>query len=182
MDYFRKRQTRSVEDILFWKSPWNFSIFYFTPGNSRRNKAPTQKIPQIFLLLDLLESQGQKPRRLEIPDYLFLVTLWNCTSFLINPWKFHMLFLWYPWRFHILNPTCLIFFWNSPFSAEDITSEYGPLLRLEYFYCWHWRVLPNMLQSKYSKIFKSLVYYFRLVAYSQIIIYIFQIFLLNCGP
>ena len=28
----------------------------------------------------------------------------NSTSFLINPWKFHMLFLWYPWKFHILNP------------------------------------------------------------------------------
>ena len=28
-------------------------------------------------------------------------------SFLINPWKFHMLFLWflwYSWKFHILNP------------------------------------------------------------------------------
>ena len=27
----------------------------------------------------------------------------------------HKLFLWYPWKFHILNPPCLIFFWNSPF-------------------------------------------------------------------
>ena len=40
---------------------------------------------------------------------------WNSTSFLINPWKFHMLFLWYPWKFHFLNPTCLFFFWNSPY-------------------------------------------------------------------
>ena len=38
---------------------------------------------------------------LEIPHYFFLVTLVNSTSFLINPWKFHMPFLWYPWKFHI---------------------------------------------------------------------------------
>ena len=166
----------------FFESPPGIFQFFTLPLEiPDETKLQPRKFHKFFFCYISWKSQGQTPRRLEIPDYLFLVTLWNSTSFLINPWKFHMLFLWYPWRFHILNPTCLIFFWNSPFSAEDITSEYGSLLRLEYFYYWHWRVLPNMLQSKYSKIFKSLVYYFRLVAYSQIIIYIFQIFLLNCG-
>ena len=37
--------------------------------------------------------QGQKQRPLEIPYYFFLVTLGNSTTFLINPWKFYMLFL-----------------------------------------------------------------------------------------
>ena len=46
--------------------------------------------------------------------YFFFVTLENSTSFLINPWKFHMLFPWCPWKFHTLNPLVWIFFWNSP--------------------------------------------------------------------
>ena len=30
----------------------------------------------------------------------------------------------------------------------------------EYFYCWHWRVLYNVLQSKYdAKTFKYIMYY-----------------------
>ena len=41
---------------------------------------------------------------MEIPHCFFLFTLGNSTSFLINSWTFHMLFLWYSWKFHILNP------------------------------------------------------------------------------
>ena len=48
--------------------------------------------------------QGQKQRPMEIPHYFFLVTLGNSTSFLINPQKFHVVFLCYPWKFHILSP------------------------------------------------------------------------------
>ena len=47
---------------------------------------------------------------LEIPHYFSLVTLGNSTSFLINPWKFHMPFLWYPWKFHIY-PLPPVLFW-----------------------------------------------------------------------
>ena len=36
--------------------------------------------------------QDQKQRPMEIPHYFFLVTLGNSTSFLINPYKFHVLF------------------------------------------------------------------------------------------
>ena len=38
--------------------------------------------------------KGQNPRPLEIPHHFFLVILGNSTQFLINPGKFHMLFLW----------------------------------------------------------------------------------------
>ena len=34
-----KKPNGGVEDILFWKTPWNFSFFYFIPINSRQNKA-----------------------------------------------------------------------------------------------------------------------------------------------
>ena len=87
-------------------------IFYFTPGNSRQNKAQSLDIPQI--VLDPLRFQGPKQRPLEISHYFFLVTLGNSASFLINPWKLHLLFLWYPWKFHFFNPTFWNFFWYSP--------------------------------------------------------------------
>ena len=38
----------------------------------------------------------------------------------------------------------------------------------EYFYYWHWWVLPNVFQSKYdAKTFKSLAYYFTLCAHKS---------------
>ena len=41
----------------------------------------------------------------------------------------------------------------------------------EYFYCWHWRVLHNVLQSKYdAKTFKNIVYMLFYALNSQIII------------
>ena len=48
--------------------------------------------------------------------------LGNSTSFLIDPWNFHMLFLQYPSKFHVPQPLLLCwhldFFWNSPFSLR----------------------------------------------------------------
>ena len=115
-----------------------------TLGNSRKNRKPpgifhfftlTLKIPDktklsswIFhnIVLDPLEVSRPKIKTPVIPHYFFLVTLGNSTSFLINPWKFHMLFLWYHWKFHILNPARLpsppsvsFFFWNSPLAIHE---------------------------------------------------------------
>ena len=89
---------------------YNFLLFYFTPWNSRQNKASTPG-NSAKLRYTTGKFQGQKPRPLEIPHDFFLVTPGNSTSFLINLWKFHMLFLWYPWKFHIFNPLpCLFVF------------------------------------------------------------------------
>ena len=77
-------------DIIFWKPPWNFSFFYFTPENSWQNKA------QLFhkIVLDLLEIARPKTKTpVEILNLFFLVTLGNPTSFLINPQKFHCISL-----------------------------------------------------------------------------------------
>ena len=110
----KTKQGEAVEDILFWKITWNFSFFYFTPGNSRQNKAHPWKFHKF--LLDSLDwkFQGPKLGPLEIPHYFFLITLRNSTSFLINPLKFHMLFLWYLRKFHILNPPCFGFLLEWP--------------------------------------------------------------------
>ena len=65
------------EDIFFENSLRIFHFFYYTPGISRQNKALHHKI-----LLDPLEIPRPKAK-----------TPGNFTSFLINPCKFHMLFL-----------------------------------------------------------------------------------------
>ena len=46
----KKKPNRGrVEDILFFKYIQTFLFFYFTPGNSRKNKGPSLEIPQIFV-------------------------------------------------------------------------------------------------------------------------------------
>ena len=83
---------------------WNFSFFYFTPGNSRQSKVPPLEIPQIFLTsLGNSKVKNQETKTPGNSTNFSLVALGNSTSFLINPWKFHMLFVWYHCKFHILN-------------------------------------------------------------------------------
>ena len=86
----KKCNQGGVEDILFWKPPWNFSCFYFTPGSSRQNKAQPLDIPQ-----NCVRSLGNSKtkNRKTTPGNSTLI-------FLGHPWKF----LRYPWKFHILNP------------------------------------------------------------------------------
>ena len=85
------------------------------------------------------KSQGQKPRPMEI------------LLFLIDPWKFHMVFLQYCWKFHLLNPNpCLDFFWNSPvriFCTLFICFAFDGLLQSICF---------RMFCSKHSITFESM--------------------------
>ena len=83
---------RKCNSTLFW-IPLEFFMFLFCHWANSRKTKPTPRNPQN--LLDPLEiPRLQKPRPLKIPHYFFLVTLGNCTSFLINPQKLHVLFLW----------------------------------------------------------------------------------------
>ena len=112
MGYSRKIQTGNVEDILF-ENPLEFFIFLIYPWDFQ-NKAKLN--PSIFhkiVLVPIWKFQCHWPKRQTTGNstlFLLAPLLRNSTSFLINPWKFHMLFLWYPWKFPILNPTCLDFF------------------------------------------------------------------------
>ena len=96
--------------IYFFEKPLEFFIFFTLPLEIPDK---TQLKPWIFrkIVLDLLEVRRPKTKTpgLEILHYFFLITLGNSTSFLINPCKFHMLFLWHPWKFHILKPPVWIF-------------------------------------------------------------------------
>ena len=101
-----------LKTYLFENPLGIFRFFSFTPGNSIQNKAPRIKIPNNFVRL-LGNSKG-KNHDLSKFHYFFSVTLGNCTSFLINPWKFHMLFLWYPLEIPTPQLPCLDFFWTTP--------------------------------------------------------------------
>ena len=84
--------------------PWNFSFFLLYPWKIPDNTKLNPWIAGYSTKLWQISCNflGKKQRPLEIPYYFFSVTLGNSTSFLINPWKFHMIFLRCPWKFHIL--------------------------------------------------------------------------------
>ena len=64
----------------------------FTPTNSGKLSGTPCKF------------QGQNPRAMEIRLEFLLSTSGDCSSYLIDPWNFQMLFLQYPLKFHILSP------------------------------------------------------------------------------
>ena len=107
------REEGGVNDILFWTPPlppgiFHFFIFYFTLGNSRKNKAQPLDIPQNCVRF-LGNSKATQ----------ILGHPWKFHFILVNPSKFQMLLIWYPSKFHIHNvplphPPCLDFFVNSP--------------------------------------------------------------------
>ena len=101
-----------------WNHPCNFSFSYFTPGTSRQNKDQPLDIPQ-----SCVRSFGNSKAKNKDPWKFHIIFSWSSLeillpTFLINPCKFHMLFLWNPWKFHILNPPSLDFFWNSPIAIS----------------------------------------------------------------
>ena len=61
------------------------------------------------------------PGTLEIHSTCFLFP-GNSMSFLINPWKFYLLFLQYPWKFHILNSPLPLFLFFSGTAHCKLTS------------------------------------------------------------
>ena len=105
---FQKKKQGELR-IYFSENHPGISFFFFTlllriPDKTKLNPLMFHKI-----LLDPLEIPRPKAKTWEILNYFFLVTLGNSTSFLIKPWKFHMLFLWYSWKFHIMGPPICTF-------------------------------------------------------------------------
>ena len=109
MGYSRKKPNGGLKAYFFEPVPGIFHFFTLPQGNSRQ-KAPPWKVHRF--LLDPVEIPN--PKLLEIPHYFFLVTLGNSTSFLMNPWKFHMLFLWLLLEIPYSQPPVCLFFRDSP--------------------------------------------------------------------
>ena len=94
-----------------WKTHGFFRFFTLPleiPGELLLHPRKSHKI-----VLHPLEIQSLKIKTVEIPDDIFLITPANSTSFLIEPWNFHILLFQYPWKFYVFNPSCLDFIWNS---------------------------------------------------------------------
>ena len=89
LSYSRKNLNREVENILFWKLPWNFWICHFTVRNFRENKLlPLEILRNCLKPLRNFKVKNQDPWRLHD---IFLCTPGNSTSFLIDPWNFQVL-------------------------------------------------------------------------------------------
>ena len=88
---------------------------FFTPENSRQNKAPLLQILQ-NCFWSLENSRAINQVLWKFHTIFFLVTLRNSS----NSWKFYMLFFRYPRKFHIPSPTACFFFWNCPLNTQVI--------------------------------------------------------------
>ena len=99
-----------LEFLFFSLYYWKFQAKSSTLGNSTK----LFKISWKF--------QGHNPRRLEIPHYFFFVTLRISSSFLINPWKFHMLLCYFLISLEIPypHPPRLFFFLEYPFYCLQV--------------------------------------------------------------
>ena len=105
MSYSRKKKNREggSEDILFWKKPWNFfmcSVPMKIPGKT--NLHPW-KSGTLMYVTSLANFKAKKSRLLEILHEVFLVFLGDFTLFLINHWKFCMLFYEFSWKFYMVT-------------------------------------------------------------------------------
>ena len=116
--YLWKNETISSFPIYQpYSQPIMNKVFYFNKLKKRN--------PWIFhkVVLDHLELPRPKTKTSRNSTLFFLGHPRNSTSLLINPLKFHTLFLWYPWKLHILNPPVWIFSgiiqYEKPFKSNS---------------------------------------------------------------
>lgn len=104
---------------------WGYKFLKKTPGSLRFSTLLQEISDKMkfhrwkFHKVELLHPRRQKPRYMEVPNYFFLLTPGNSTSFFIDPSNFHTLFFQYLRKFYVLNPSCLEFFWNSSFGIYN---------------------------------------------------------------
>ena len=86
-----------------------------TPDTTKLH--PSRKLQKTVLHpLDILRPKTKTSGNCTsyvVPTSFFLITPGNSMLFLINPWKFHWLFLQYPYR-NFTSSIFLAFFWNKP--------------------------------------------------------------------
>ena len=80
----------------------------------------------------------------------------NSTSFLVDPWSFHMFFLQNPWEFHVLYLIpYLDFFWNNPMLlSRQVHIWYAQFksLVLWNFECWRPCASSNTVLQEYKNL------------------------------
>ena len=106
LGYSRKKNRGELRIYFSENASGNFRFVTLSLEVLEKTSFHTTRFCKIvWHLLDI-----QKPRPMEIPHDFFLDIPENSTSFLIDPWNFHMLFLQYLWKIHVLNHPCLVFF------------------------------------------------------------------------
>ena len=91
-----KKHTEGLSLTYYFEKKADFFFVFLgtvpleIPG---KTKLHPQKFGKIMCVTSLKNFQAKKPRPLENSHEFFLVSLRNSTLFLINPWKFCMLFL-----------------------------------------------------------------------------------------
>ena len=99
----KKNREGGSEDILFWKKPWNFFLCSVPMKIPGKTKLHSWKFGTLMYVTSLANFKAKKSRPLEILHEVFLVFLWNSTLFLINHWKFCMLFYEFSWKFYMVT-------------------------------------------------------------------------------
>ena len=67
-----KKAKRGVEDILFWKTPWNFSFFYFTLQILHKTKPNPLDIPKLCQIPWNSKTENEDPPHKKISEILLL--------------------------------------------------------------------------------------------------------------
>ena len=110
---FQKKTKQGGLRIYFLKTPPEDFRFVTLPLEIPEKTSFHLEIQQNCVTsLRNSKVKNQNPWKFHMSFYLN--THGKSASFSIDPWNFYILFLQYPWKFHVLNPTCLVFFWNSP--------------------------------------------------------------------
>ena len=122
----------------FLTLPLEFFIFFTLPLEiPDKTKLKPLEIPE-----NCVRSLGNSKVKTKFHIIIFfLITLGNSPLFLINPYKFHIEFLWNPWKFNILKhppaPTttdpCLDFFWNNPLNNRSLKVASWLLMSFYFF-------------------------------------------------
>ena len=113
----KKPKQGGVEDMLFVNCSEFFGFLLYIPLEiPDRTKLHPQKLHKIVL------HPSEILRPLEIPHDFFLIAPGNSPQFLINPWKFHLLFFQYPCKFFFFlkQPNLCVKFLSDNCELSDI--------------------------------------------------------------
>ena len=108
----------TLKDILKYKLRWAIPVKKNEQG-SDWGHTYLKNLPESFeiFLLYSLEIPNKtkvhpcKFHKIVLP--ICVTSLENSEAKIRNPYKFHMLFLWYPWKFRVFNPHPPVFFFRT---------------------------------------------------------------------
>ena len=116
------------------KTPLEFSIFLLYPWKFQTKQSSTTPGYSTKIVFDRFQGKAKNKDPWKFHIIFSWLPFGNSTSFLVNPRKSHMLFLWYPCKFHILNtnPPPAWIFSAGIVAANSMTLSYTRLVYRHY--------------------------------------------------